>query len=61
MWKIGGLKDGYLIALYNSLKEGCDMVGVDFFSHIVVIGQVRMNLNCIRGGLGWILGNVSSW
>lgn len=45
---------GDLTALSNSLKRGCDEVGVSFFCQITVIGQEGMASRCTRGGSSWI-------
>ena len=41
---------------HNSLKGGCNEVGVSFFSPVTVIGQEVMVLICTGEGSGWILG-----
>ncbi|GAB0175933.1 hypothetical protein GRJ2_000058500 [Grus japonensis] len=48
---------GNIIAFYNYL-EGCGEMGVGLFSQAT--SEEEMVSSCIRGGLDWILGKISS-
>jgi len=41
------------------MKEGCNKVGVSFFSVTVIGGEV-MASSCTKGSSGWMLGIISS-
>jgi len=48
------------ITLHSYLKGGCGEVGVGLFFRITAIGCEGMASSCIKGGLDWMLGNISS-
>ncbi|RMC15198.1 hypothetical protein DUI87_07381 [Hirundo rustica rustica] len=49
-----------VIALYNSLKGGCSLVGAGLLPGNKT-GREDITLSCARGGSGWTSGTISSW